>query len=138
MLASSPPPLVGLSTFKLTDAEFRQLRDFIHAHTGIALSDHKRALMYARLARRLRHHKLESFAEYYALLTERDPEGEELVEMINCITTNKTDFFREPHHFRFLKERLFPEVRTRGARRQSTRQWRTNPDGGVLAESSPR
>ncbi|HEX7045112.1 MAG TPA: protein-glutamate O-methyltransferase [Burkholderiales bacterium] len=131
MLASSPPPPVGLPTFKLTDAEFRRLRDFIHAHTGIALSDHKRALVYARLARRLRHHKLESFADYYALLTERDPEGEELVEMINCITTNKTDFFREPHHFRFLKDRLFPEVRARGARR--VRIWSAGTASGEEA-----
>lgn len=115
MLASPPSPLVvGLSTFKISDAEFQKLREFIHSHTGIALSDHKRALVYARLARRLRHHRLESFAEYYQLLTERDPEGQELVEMINCITTNKTDFFREPHHFKFLADRVFPEILGRG------------------------
>ena len=109
---ASPSQLpAGLPTPKISDAEFRQLRDFIYAHTGIALSEHKRALIYARLARRLRHHRLASLSEYYALLTERDPEGEELVEMINCITTNKTEFFREPHHFRFLTERAFPQIR---------------------------
>lgn len=112
MAASSMPFVSGPSVFKITDAEFQQLREFIHSHTGIALSDHKRALVYARLARRLRHHRLDSFADYYQLLTERDPEGQELVEMINCITTNKTDFFREPHHFKFLAERVLPEIRT--------------------------
>jgi chemotaxis protein methyltransferase CheR len=111
---------LGQPAIKLTEAEFQQLRVFIHVHTGIALSEHKRALVYARLAKRLRHHRLDRFADYYTLLTEQDPQGEELIEMINCITTNKTDFFREPHHFRFLTERVFPEFRAKapsGSRR---------------------
>lgn len=123
MLASPPQPSLGLSTFKISEAEFRRLREFIHAHTGIALSDHKRALVYARLARRLRHHRLDSFADYYALLTENDPDGDELVEMINCITTNKTDFFREPHHFRFLTENVFPEMRGKTGAPRRMRIW---------------
>jgi chemotaxis protein methyltransferase CheR len=111
MLVSPSQYLARVSTLKLSDGEFRKLREFIYAHTGIALSEHKRALVYARLAKRLRHHRFECFADYYTLLTQNDPEGDELVEMINCITTNKTDFFREPHHFRFLAERVFPELR---------------------------
>lgn len=114
MVASMPPFVAGPATFKISDAEFQQLREFIHSHTGIALSDHKRALVYARLARRLRHHRLDSFADYYELLTERDPDGRELVEMINCITTNKTDFFREPHHFKFLTDHVLPDMHARG------------------------
>ena len=99
--------------FRISDSEFRWLRDLIHAHTGIALSEHKRALLCSRLGKRLRHHQLTRFADYYHLLTERDPDGTELVEMINAITTNKTDFFREPHHFRFLAEQLYPRMRAR-------------------------
>src|SRR5581483_4586430 len=113
MLASPSSHSIQLAAIKLTDAEFRQLREFIYAHTGIALSEHKRALVYSRLAKRLRHHKLDCFEDYYRLLTQNDPEGDELVEMINCITTNKTDFFREPHHFRFLAEHVFPQFRAR-------------------------
>jgi chemotaxis protein methyltransferase CheR len=94
----------------ITDSEFRYLRDLIYAHTGIALSEHKRALVCARLARRLRHWKLNTYAEYYDLLTERDPDGRELMEMVNAITTNKTEFFRELHHFQFLSEHVFPEL----------------------------
>lgn len=133
MLASPSPPAVGLSTFKITDAEFNRLREFIHAHTGISLSDHKRALVYSRLARRLRHHGLETFADYYTLLTEHDPAGEELVEMINCITTNKTDFFREPHHFRFLSERAFPEARARAGTSRRLRLWSAGTASGEEA-----
>ncbi|MBI3898644.1 MAG: protein-glutamate O-methyltransferase CheR [Gammaproteobacteria bacterium] len=107
--------LAGLPTFHITDAEFRYLRDLIYAHTGISLTEHKRALVCARLAKRLRHHNLSTFADYYHLITECDPEGLEMVEMINCITTNKTDFFREPHHFQFLTETVIPQLRA-GAR----------------------
>lgn len=124
----------GLAGVKLTDAEFQRLRQFIYDHTGIALSEHKRALVYSRLAKRLRHHRLDRFADYYTLLTEGDPEGQELVEMINCITTNKTDFFREPHHFRFLAEHVFPAVRARasaGSRR--VRLWSAGTASGEEA-----
>lgn len=123
MQASSAPSTAAQPAISLTDTEFRQLRDFIYAHTGIALSDHKRALVYARLAKRLRHHQLERFTDYYQLLTEDDPDGHELVEMINCITTNKTDFFREPHHFRFLSEHVFSEIRARAPAQRRLRLW---------------
>lgn len=99
--------------FRITDSEFRWLRDLIYAHSGITLSEHKRALLCSRLGKRLRHHGFASFADYYHLLTERDPDGAELVEMINAITTNKTDFFREAHHFHFLEAHLFPWLRER-------------------------
>lgn len=98
---------------RISDSEFAWLRDLIHAHTGIALSQHKRALLCSRLGKRLRHHGLHRFADYYHLLTENDPGGAELVEMVNAITTNKTDFFREPHHFRFLETHLYPRARQR-------------------------
>ena len=101
----------------ITDGEFRQLRELIHLHTGIALSDHKRALVCARLARRLRHYQFTRYAQYYELLSQGDPDGAELMEMINAITTNKTDFFREAHHFQFLTERVFPEHRQKKPRR---------------------
>jgi len=101
----------------ITDGEFRQLRELIHLHTGIALSDHKRALVCARLSRRLRHYQFTRYAQYYELLSEGDPDGTELMEMINAITTNKTDFFREVHHFQFLTEHVFPEHRQKKTRR---------------------
>ena len=116
MASANPAPTEGLTpegSFRITDSEFRWLRDLIHAHTGIALSTHKRALLCSRLGKRLRHHQLTRFADYYHLLTERDADGAELVEMINAITTNKTDFFRESHHFRFLAEHLYPRVHAR-------------------------
>jgi len=112
VLDGAPPITLG-NPFRLTDDDFNQLRQFIFQHTGISLSDHKRALVYSRLARRLRHFGFKTYTEYYRYLTEQDAAGGELVEMINAITTNKTSFFRESHHFDFLKEVCFPELRQR-------------------------
>jgi chemotaxis protein methyltransferase CheR len=123
------------SRMSITDKEFSQLREFIHAHTGIALSQHKRALVCSRLAKRLRRHGLYSYADYYALLTQADPEGLELVAMINCITTNKTDFFREPHHFRFLSEVVFPAYRQNPNRVKPLRIWSAASSTGEEAYS---
>lgn len=119
----------------ITNSEFRQLREFIHAHTGIALSEHKRALVCSRLAKRLRFHHLQCYADYYALLTESDTEGQELMAMINAITTNKTDFFREPHHFRFLSEKVFEAYRRNPNRERPLRMWSAAASTGEEAYS---
>jgi len=115
----------------INDDEFDKLRKFIHVHTGISLADHKRALVCARLAKRLRYHKLASYADYYDLLTRRDPDERELVELINAITTNKTDFFREAHHFQFLTETVFPAIRA--SNRKRVRLWSAGTASGEEA-----
>lgn len=97
----------------LNDKEFEAIRRLVKAKTGISLSLHKRDLVVSRLARRLRALELHSFAEYISYL-EADGEGGELVQMINRITTNKTDFFRESHHFKFLSERVLPAIYAEG------------------------
>ncbi len=119
----------------ISDAEFQQLREFIHAHTGIALSEHKKALVCSRLSKRLRHHDLQHYSDYYVLLVEKDPEGAELMAMINCITTNKTDFFREPHHFRFLVEHVFPAYKQNPNRERPLRMWSAASSTGEEAYS---
>jgi chemotaxis protein methyltransferase CheR len=86
----------------VTDEEFRLFRDLIHKQTGISLKDGKRPLLASRLAKRLRDLDLETLTEYYTYLKRSDPQSEEMRRMVNCITTNKTSFFREDHHFHFL------------------------------------
>lgn len=90
----------------VTDREFELFRTLISKETGILLTEHKRPLLCARLAKRLRRLGLASFSEYYEYLRTRDRSGEERRELINCITTNKTEFFRESHHFDFLRKRV--------------------------------
>ena len=94
----------------ISDRDFNAIRTMIYQEAGISLSDAKRVLVCSRLAKRLRHLNLRSHAEYLDYLATRDAEGAERQVMINCLTTNKTDFFREAHHFTFLRESVFPCV----------------------------
>ncbi|HEY3383257.1 MAG TPA: CheR family methyltransferase [Vicinamibacterales bacterium] len=86
----------------ITDEEFQAFQELIYRVVGISLGPSKVQLVASRLAKRLRHLGMETYADYYHYLTTEDPGGDELTEMVNCITTNKTSFFREGHHFEFL------------------------------------
>lgn len=105
----------------LRDAEFQAFRELIYQVAGISLAPVKRQLLASRLARRLRHFNHKSYSEYYEYLTKNDPTGDELQRMVNCITTNKTDFFREPHHFQFLRDVAIPLWKARAERGGSRR-----------------
>ena len=89
--------------------EFARFRTLIYDESGISLSEQKRTLLASRLSKRLRDLELATFSDYYAKVTE-DPTREEFTRMLDLISTNKTDFFREPKHFAFLRERIIPEL----------------------------
>jgi chemotaxis protein methyltransferase CheR len=113
-------------------------------HIGISLSDAKQALVYGRLARRLRQLGLDSFDQYCELL-QRDGGGE-LKQFTNAITTNLTAFFREPHHFDYLAATVVPELKRNKAAAKRLRIWSAGCSSGeepysiamVLAEAIPR
>lgn len=107
--------------FNFGEEDFNALRSLVRQHTGINLSDAKRELVYGRLSRRLRALGLDSFRDYRSLLT-GDPQGRELVEFCNAITTNLTSFFRESHHFEYLRESVLQPLAARGSR-QRIRIW---------------
>ena len=89
----------------ITHQEFDQFRNLLYELTGISLSAGKKALVCGRLAKRLRQRQLNSYGEYYRLLTS----GHDRAEMqiaIDLLTTNETSFFREPKHFDFLRDEL--------------------------------
>ncbi len=96
------------NNFELSNAEFEQFRKIIYRNTGIYLSSKKKTLLISRLSKRLRALNLADFSQYYRYLQESPNSSDELVHMINRITTNKTEFFREKYHFDFLKENVFP------------------------------
>jgi chemotaxis protein methyltransferase CheR len=103
----------------LTDREFDLFRSLVYARTGIVLGPHRRPLLNTRLGKRLRELGHQSFTEYYRLLMRGDPDGEEMTRLVNAITTNKTEFLREPHHFTYLAEVWAPVVRARLAKAPS-------------------
>ena len=100
----------------LSGSEFEVFRALIVARTGIALGPHKRALLQVRLGSRLRALGLASFGNYRRRLVEQDPEGDELARLVNAVTTNKTEFYREARHFTYLAQQWVPEALERAAR----------------------
>jgi len=105
------------------DHQFARFQALVHREAGIWLSPVKKALLVGRLARRLRELGLGSYRRYYDLVRE-DPA--ELVHMLDCLTTNETHFFREPRHFAFLAEEVYPRWHAEalaGARPRSIRAW---------------
>ena len=108
--------------FVFTAEDFRHIAQTLHAHAGIALSEGKAALVYSRLAKRLRVLGLRSFRDYCALI-----EGVEGVDerqaMTAALTTNVTRFYREPHHFDHLRDQVMPELAARARAGGRVRLW---------------
>lgn len=102
-------PQVG-SVVAMDVHEFKGFRALIHRETGIWLKDGKQVMLASRLSKRLRHHGMNDFATYAAYVEKLQDGGRELGEIINCVTTNKTSFFREMHHFDFLAKTLVPQA----------------------------
>ena len=94
--------------YKFDDRDFSRICSLVSEHTGISLSEAKRDLVYGRLVRRLRALKLDSFERYCELVSNGG--DDEVQHFANAITTNLTSFFREQHHFDYLREQLVPEV----------------------------
>jgi chemotaxis protein methyltransferase CheR len=101
-----------LRTFdlRLTDRDFERFSRLVYEQCGIRLPGHKQSMLEARLRKRLRALGMASFEEYAELIfSGQAPEGE-LVRLIDVVTTNKTDFFREPAHFDFLVHTALPRL----------------------------
>lgn len=98
------------SLSRLTMEEFQFLASLIFSKTGINLPITKKVMLESRLNKRLRALKMESFKNYIQLLDGGTDVTGEMIHMIDVVTTNKTDFFREPHHFSYLEETILPEL----------------------------
>lgn len=119
--AESLRDAVGLAReFRFTDRDFERLAALARERAGINLTEAKRELVYSRLIRRLRQLGLRGFAEYCRLLAD-DPR--EVETFVNAITTNLTSFFREPHHFAFLRDTVIPRWRERAGAGAVLRIW---------------
>lgn len=125
---------------EITGQEFALFQRLIHKIAGISLSDAKKVLLVGRLTKRLRHYGLGTFSEYYRMLSSGE-HPEELQTMVDLLTTNETYFFREPHHFDFLRREILVRRRNPAA----FRLWSAASSSGeevysiamVLAETLP-
>ncbi len=94
----------------ITDEAFKMLRDIVHRESGIFLSDKKRVMLSSRMSARLKETHCESYDAYIDYIEKSPHRDEELVFMINAVATNKTDFFREKHHFEYLLKTVLPRL----------------------------
>ncbi|MCP4457411.1 MAG: chemotaxis protein CheR [Cytophagales bacterium] len=93
----------------INEADFKRLSNFVTSNYGIKLPSQKKTMVEGRLQKRLKIRTMDSFKEYIDLaLSDADPQ--ETKEMINAISTNKTDFFRESSHFDFLTNVILQET----------------------------
>ena len=93
---------------QLTDAEFGKLSTYIQTNYGIKMPPEKKIMLQSRLQKRLRALQITSYTEYIEYVFGKNGH-EEIVMMMDVVSTNKTDFFREPGHFNFLTSTLLPE-----------------------------
>ena len=92
---------------QLNDGLFQKFSDLVYEKTGIFLKPEKKELLNARLGKRLRATGIESFKQYYEYVI-NDRSGDELVQLIDNVSTNFTSFFRENSHFEILSSTVLP------------------------------
>jgi chemotaxis protein methyltransferase CheR len=114
---------------ELTDVDFEKISRLVYELCGIHLSDGKKELVKARLGKRLRSGQFKSFRDYYTYVI-NETSGQELVCLIDSISTNFTGFFREGKHFDYLRSELLPELMERKSNRRSLRLWSAGCSSG--------
>jgi len=92
---------------ELTDDEFVMIRDYVYEKTGMYFKENKQYLIKSRLSGRLKELKMQSYKDYYYRVKY---DQKEAVELINCLTTNETSFFRTMPHITEIQEHLLPEL----------------------------
>jgi chemotaxis protein methyltransferase CheR len=94
----------------LSERHFRSLAELVEKQIGIKLPEAKRIMLQGRLQKRVRELDCIDTNEYVELLFDEDYFEAELIHLIDCVTTNKTDFFREPSHFAFMRNVAVPDI----------------------------
>lgn len=89
----------------LSTRDFRQLASFIYNYCGIKMPETKRSMLEGRLRKRLRATGHATFGSYCDYLFSDGGLQDEAIFLIDVVTTNKTDFFREPSHFDYMEKR---------------------------------
>ena len=106
-----------ITELELGDGDFRRFAGLVYASSGIHLTEQKRELLKARLRKRLRALGLSSYRDYFNLVTADGPEGE-LRALLDVVSTNKTEFYREAKHFEHLASVVVPDWLARGGPKQ--------------------
>ncbi len=104
---------MNMNSFEITvmsDRTFSRFSEFIHSELGIKMPGSKKIMLQSRLHKRMRSLDIKSFDDYYDYVFNSSAKQEELTHMVNVVTTNKTDFFREPKQFDYLAQTALGET----------------------------
>jgi len=120
------------ATQRMTEREFSRLSQYIHSQYGIKLPPVKKVMLESRLQKRLRSLEMANFKEYIDYTLDSKQGHSELIRMMDLVTTNKTDFFREPGHFEYLAQNVLPELseRFQSGIRKPLRVWSAGCSSG--------
>ena len=128
------PASVVAGEYPMTEHDFRRIAAMLDADSGIVLHEGKAALVYSRLAKRLRALGLRSFAQYCDRVGAPGQAAERRA-MVAELTTNFTRFFREPHHFEHLRAAVLPRLMAAVRRGERARIWSAAASSGQEAYS---
>jgi chemotaxis protein methyltransferase CheR len=95
---------------ELSDAEFSKLSQFIMSEYGIKMPPEKKIMLQSRLQKRLKTLGMDNFKDYIEYLFSPHGMSEEVIHMMDVVSTNKTDFFRESVHFDFMLSTALPKL----------------------------
>jgi chemotaxis protein methyltransferase CheR len=138
MLARKPTlALNDESDDHLSAIDYQRIAALISTEVGIKLPPAKRLMVEGRLRKRIRALGYDDFGSYCAYLFKQDGLASERPYLINAVTTNKTDFFREPEHFTFLEQQIVPELllERKGERMPLLKIWSAASSTGAEAYS---
>jgi chemotaxis protein methyltransferase CheR len=94
----------------MSNDDFKRLSSFIYNEYGIKMPDVKKTMLQSRLHKRLRELGMTSYKDYVEYLFSKEGQQTEVIHMIDMVSTNKTDFFREPVHFDYLLSTVLPDL----------------------------
>ncbi len=115
---------------EMTNEDFRRLSEFIFKEYGIKMPEEKKTMLQSRLQKRLRELNIANFKDYVDYVFSKKGQEEEVIHMIDVVSTNKTDFFREPDHFEFLTNEVLPEFVQYNPNRKTIKVWSAGCSSG--------
>jgi chemotaxis protein methyltransferase CheR len=101
----------------ISGKDYARLCKLIYAEAGIHLGTERKTMLEVRIKRRLKILNLQSYRDYCDYLFGHEGLKDEITHLIDVVTTNKTDFFREPKHFNYLAGHAVPELTERNGPR---------------------
>jgi chemotaxis protein methyltransferase CheR len=114
----------------MSNEDFKKLSSFIYEEYGIKMPEVKKTMLQSRLHKRLRELNMTNYKDYVNYVFSKEGQQSEIIHMIDMVSTNKTDFFREPVHFDYLHSHVLPELIQPGRSGRSLKIWSAGCSSG--------